>query len=87
MRKDNCAKCGKYTFVESHHILPKNMFGEMGDKVDLCPNCHREYHEKLGYKNLKNSDMVFHLLTYYKWLNGLLVLIVAFGIYAAIKYI
>lgn len=60
MKKSKCGKCGQITYVETHHILPKATFGENDQKVDLCPNCHTEYHLKLGTQNLKNPDMVFH---------------------------
>ncbi|TAD96840.1 MAG: hypothetical protein EAZ97_13375 [Bacteroidetes bacterium] len=72
MKQDFCAKCKKYGFVEKHHILPRNVFGE-NDQIEwLCPNCHTAYHQFLGTENLKNPDMVFHLLTYLKWAAGLL---------------
>jgi NAD-dependent SIR2 family protein deacetylase len=72
MRKGKCDKCGKITYVEEHHILPKSTFGENDQKVDLCPNCHTDYHQELGTKNLKNPDIVFHLFFYEKWKYGLL---------------
>ncbi len=78
MEKQYCAKCNTFTYVDKHHILPKNIFGEIGDKVILCPNCHREYHKALGYKNLKNKDMKFHLQFWYKWFYGAIILLIIF---------
>jgi len=77
MLQKECAKCGKYTYVEEHHILPKSVFGKNDETVFLCPNCHTDYHQKLGRENLKNPDMVFHLLFYNKCLYGLLSLVIA----------
>ena len=70
MKKGNCMKCGTNTYLEKHHVLPKNTFGETGDKIELCPNCHTEYHQELGYKNLKNKNMLFHLTFWYNWFYG-----------------
>ena len=75
MKKAVCAKCQKFTYIDSHHILPQSVFGKNKETIDLCPNCHREYHDKLGSKNLKNKDMEFHLYFFYKWLSGLLVVV------------
>ena len=67
MKKRRCRKCGALTYVDKHHILPKNIFGKHGETVDLCPNCHSDYHQELGYKNLKNPDMKYHFRAWYKW--------------------
>ncbi len=58
-----------YGWVEKHHILPQNDFGD-GETVKLCPNCHRDYHQALGYKNLKGRSIEFHYEKYYRWLYG-----------------
>ncbi|GEM_PF-2155314 len=80
MKKDMCQKCKKYTFVEKHHILPKSIFGE-GETIYLCPTCHSEFHyEVLGVENAKNTDMVFHIYTFRKWLCGLSIFAILFGI-------
>jgi len=76
MQYDVCEKCGKENWIEEHHVLPKSVFGGIGDTVRLCPNCHTDYHQKLGTKNLKNPDMVFHLLFYNRWKYGLLGLLI-----------
>ena len=66
-----CEKCGKKTYLDTHHILPKSVFGENKETVELCPTCHREYHEHLGRENLKNPSMEFHLYIFAKWLTGI----------------
>ncbi len=75
MLQKECAKCGKYTWVERHHILPKSVFGENEEVVYLCPACHTDYHQQLGLENLKNPDMVFHFYFFQKWLHGLLTIV------------
>ena len=86
MKKKDCEKCGKYTYVENHHILPKSSFGENDEKAELCSNCHTEYHQELGNKNLKNDDMEFHLKFWYKWFYGAVILIIIFiSIFGIIK--
>ncbi len=75
MEKANCEKCGKYGWVHNHHILPKSDFGGEGDIVKLCPNCHADYHKKLGKKNLKGNSMEFHFEKFYRWLSGLSIIL------------
>lgn len=72
MKRDYCDKCGKYDVIEIHHILPQATFGQNTETAKLCPNCHAKYHEFLGKEGLKNTDMVFHFATFYKWIAGLL---------------
>lgn len=76
MEYKQCAKCQKLTYVHKHHILPTSTFGKNEETNWLCPNCHTEYHQKLGAENLKNPDMVFHFYFYNKWLYGLLGLLI-----------
>jgi len=71
MIKDKCQKCGKYEYVEDHHILPTSTFGKNNEIARLCSNCHTEYHQLLGNDNLKNPDVQFHFEKYLKWLCGL----------------
>ncbi len=78
MKRGICLKCGKKTYLEKHHVLPKNIFKEDGEIVDLCSNCHTEYHQKLGRKNLKNPEIKFHLKFWYKWFYGAIILILIF---------
>ncbi|TAH22688.1 MAG: hypothetical protein EAZ08_00180 [Cytophagales bacterium] len=78
-KKGYYSKCKKYFWIDKHHILPKSIFGGKGDIVRLCPNCHRDYHEQLGTKNLKNPDEHFHYAFFTKWLAGFII-ILALGI-------
>jgi len=71
MKEAKCQKCQKFTFVEEHHILPTSTFGPNDEISDLCPNCHTEYHLKLGKKGLKNPSMEFHLNSFIRWVSGL----------------
>ncbi len=71
MKQGECRKCGKFTWIDEHHVLPKSIFGDEGELVKLCPTCHRDYHEYLGRENLKNPSMEFHFYTFEKWLAGL----------------
>lgn len=75
MKQDFCRKCGKFTYVEVHHILPQATFGKNEETNLLCASCHTEYHQQLGRENLKNKDVAFHLYFYYRWFYGLLSLL------------
>lgn len=79
MKQDNCRKCGKLFWVEKHHILPKSIFGENRFTVWLCPNCHTDYHQKLGHTNLKNPDSQFHFEFFRQWLVGAICLVLGLG--------
>jgi hypothetical protein len=72
MKFGTCEKCGKQSWLEEHHILPRSTFGENDQKIDLCPNCHTDYHQKLGSKGRKNPDMAFHFYFFDRWLYGLI---------------
>ncbi|TAD97305.1 MAG: hypothetical protein EAZ97_12745 [Bacteroidetes bacterium] len=69
-KKDICVKCNNYFWIDKHHILPKSVFGGEGDIVRLCPNCHRDYHEQLGTKDLKIKNRQFHYDFFAKWMAG-----------------
>jgi len=71
MKQGNCRKCGKFGFIEDHHILPQSTFGKNKQIYELCPNCHTEYHDKLGNKDLKDESMEFHFEKFFRWLYGL----------------
>jgi len=75
MKQDICRKCNQFFWVEEHHILPKSTFGETDSKVWLCPNCHTDYHQKLGAKNLKNTDAQFHLDFFRSWMMGIICIV------------
>lgn len=83
MKKDFCEKCRKFTWIEFHHPLPKSVFGE-GETCKLCSNCHTDYHQKLGGKNLKNDSMEFHLEKFFRWLAGLSIVL---ALIIAISYL
>lgn len=78
MIKDRCQKCNQYTWIEEHHILPKSVFKGAGEKYKLCSNCHTDYHQKLGSKNLKNPSAEFHFEKFYRWIAGLTIVIILF---------
>lgn len=72
---ETCKKCGKDFYCEKHHLLPKGLFGE-GETDFLFPNCHTEFHRKLGHKYLRKENkqsMEFYLEKYFRWLAGLLI--------------
>jgi predicted HNH restriction endonuclease len=75
MKKDYCRKCGKYGSVQEHHILPQSTFGKNNEKINLCPNCHADYHEQLGRNNLSNTSMEFHFEKFFKWISGLSIIV------------
>lgn len=52
-RKGTCSKCGKKFYLHRHHILSKAIFGNDGEKEDLCPNCHTHFHE---YSKKETTD-------------------------------
>ncbi len=81
MKKSRCRKCGKYTFTYEHHILPQAQFGKDTETVNLCGNCHTEYHQYLGNKELKNPSIEFHYEKFFKWMMGLtLIGLLIFGL-------
>ena len=72
-----CPKCRRSAWLEKHHVLPQNVFDGDGDVVELCPNCHKDYHQVLGYgkDELKNPDAEFHFYRFYRWFYGLPVIL------------
>ncbi len=72
MKEGVCKKCGNVFLLEKHHILPKAEFGENPYIIEICANCHRDYHYKLGKENLRNPDKNFHFQFYRIWLLGLI---------------
>jgi len=72
-----CEKCGKFTWVNKHHIIPKATKKNNEEDISyLCPTCHTEYHHHLGHKNLKNKSVSYYRNNYYQWLIGVVVLII-----------
>ena len=47
---DRCFICGKFTPLEEHHVWHGTANRRLADKdgltVYLCPECHRELHDK-----------------------------------------
>jgi len=43
-----CQKCNVKFYIHHHHIFPKAFFGEKGETVALCPNCHTHCHVYLS---------------------------------------
>ena len=84
MEMEKCPRCGTLAYLEIHHILPQSTFDGKGKTERLCPNCHTEYHKKMGNKSLQNPDEDFHDYHFWHWYyTGLIVLliIVSLGIY------
>ena len=87
MREAKCEKCGKYLYVENHHILPQSLFGNKTETKQLCSSCHTDYHQKIGAKALKNKSVEFHYEQFYRWLASLsIVLLLMIGVGAMLNY-
>jgi len=81
-----CPRCNTETFLELHHVLPKTTFFGKGKIIEICPNCHSEYHKLFGKTNLKNEDEGFHEYSFWKWYyTGTLLLLALIGIYMILK--
>lgn len=65
--KQVCPRCQTATYLETHHILPQTTFKGQGDLVEMCPNCHNEFHIELGKKTLKEPNAEFHYFKFWKW--------------------
>ncbi len=74
-KKGYCVKCGKYFYVHEHHILPQAIFGEIGKKEKLCPNCHTHFHEysRKETKNPQDQNEALNIWT--KWLKTVAVIV------------
>jgi len=74
----SCDKCKKKNLTDIHHVLPQSNFEScqmnQDDLVNLCPNCHREYHYLLGRKNLSIGNKIFHRAFYTIWVCGMIVM-------------
>jgi hypothetical protein len=47
-----CTVCGVRAKLESHHLAPRELFGdeecERWPRVDVCRDCHERWHERIG---------------------------------------
>lgn len=68
-KKGFCIKCNQYFYVHDHHILSKSIFGNDGETVKLCPNCHTHFHEysKMHTKNPEDREEALKIRT--TWLK------------------
>lgn len=73
MRYGKCQKCKQSAWLERHHIYPQSKFGK-GHYIYICPNCHTDYHQKLG--EIKSNDKDFYYRFYISWLWRIIVLLV-----------
>ena len=58
-RDHNCAICGSYQNLQSHHIFKVNNYDDayldLNNGITMCSKCHALYHERYGLDcNLKN---------------------------------
>lgn len=81
MKYGECKKCGDKHWLEEHHVYPQSKFKGKGKKIYLCPNCHTDYHQKLG--NIKSKDPEFYLSFYMSWLWKALVILIFLGVITA----
>ena len=78
-KKGECKRCGKYSYVNDHHITPKEFKKkENKETLRLCLACHMELHEVLP-DELKTEEE-FKSYTA-KWLIGLCVIGLFIGAY------
>lgn len=48
---ETCPVCGTSARLETHHLAPKEMFGEESARwptVDVCRACHEHWHARMG---------------------------------------
>jgi 5-methylcytosine-specific restriction endonuclease McrA len=83
-KRGECEKCGRIFYIHEHHILPRAIFGENGETIKLCPNCHTHYHE---YQNLNQEDMTDQNETERVWSNWIrFVVVVCVFIVVGVKF-
>jgi len=78
MNYGKCKKCNKKHWLEKHHVYPQSKFKGKGKTIYLCPNCHTDYHQKLGA--IKSDNKGFYLSFYMSWLWKLLVILIFLGL-------
>lgn len=62
-----CRKCQRNGLVESHHRIPFQGRQKDKDTIDLCPNCHTEYHE---YLPSDKQSRTFYERFFLSWISG-----------------
>lgn len=78
-KKGTCERCGEYTYVNDHHIFPKEKKKINNiETVRLCLKCHVELHEVLPDELESEKD--FKDFTA-KWIVGILVFLILIGGY------
>jgi 5-methylcytosine-specific restriction endonuclease McrA len=78
-KKGVCEKCGTYSYVNDHHIVPRKVKRKDNkDTVRLCLNCHQNIHEHLP-EEPKEED--FYPAFTQKWMLGLLAAFLLFIIF------
>ena len=50
-----CRKCGRIGFTILHHIIPFKDYYKDERKIEICSNCHTDYHTYLPAKKQKKS--------------------------------
>jgi predicted restriction endonuclease len=72
MKKNICDLCNKEITTDSHHIKSASKGGDnsLGNKCELCPNCHRLVHTgdiilegkflTTSCKNISEYELIFH---------------------------
>jgi len=78
MRYGKCKRCGKKYWLEKHHIYPQSKFKDDKNIIYLCPNCHTDYHQKLGV--IKSEKKSFYYSFYMSWLWRALILLIILGL-------
>ena len=78
MKWGKCSKCKKRFWLEKHHIYPKARFDDNKNIIYLCPNCHTDYHIKLGKPT--SNDKSFYFGFYMSWLWGLFIVLIIIGL-------
>jgi phage terminase large subunit GpA-like protein len=74
MRYGKCKKCGKWHWLEKHHIYPQSQFNDEESVIYLCPNCHTDLHVKMGQPTMK--DKGFYQRFHISWIMGIIAIII-----------
>lgn len=72
-KKGICEKCGVYSYVNDHHIVPRKVKRKDNKAtIRLCLNCHQNIHEHLPEEPQQED---FYPSFTQKWLLGLLTML------------